>query len=97
MPFSVLVAVFGMASTPIVPDVKTTQDPLDALLSELLASSGGEEAGRGRGRHNDSGAEVRKTPSTAVGSRQAGRHVEDHDPWKALSDQVCRRPLYHTF
>lgn len=66
-------------------DQHTKRDPLDTLLAELLASSGGQ----GRGGGHDSGApRARPTPSK-VGSREAGQHVEDHDPWKALSDQVC--------
>lgn len=76
-------------------DVQTKQDPLDALLAELL--SGGEGAGRGHGcRGDDPGARGVKPSPSKVGSRQTSRHVEDHDPWKALSDQVCRR-LYHAF
>lgn len=87
------VVAFGMASSSAnMSDVKTQQDPLDALLSELLSSSGGEGASRGRG-VDDSGTPGQKPTPSRVGSRQAGRHVEDHDPWKALSDQVCRKLL----
>ena len=70
-------------------DVKTQQDSLETLLSELLSSAGGEGAGRGCSRGDDSGTPgMKTTPSTAVG---------DHDPWKALADQVCRKLIYNAF
>lgn len=78
---------------------KQEQDPLDALLAELLSSSlssSGEGAGRGRGRGDDSGTSRVKPTRSKMGSRQADRHVEDHDPWKALSDQVFQM-IYHAF
>eukprot|EP00903_Cladosiphon_okamuranus_P017814 g16394.t1 len=68
------------------------QDPMDVLLAELLSSSlsscGGEGAGRSRRRGDDLGDNIAKPNQPKMGSRQVGRHVEDHDPWKALSDQV---------
>ncbi len=56
------------------PNSQTKKDPLDLLLVELLAAS--EKAGDN------------PTPAGSS-SRAADRRVDDDDPWKSLSDQVC--------
>lgn len=61
-----------------------SEDPLDALLARLMASSP-------QGTKDDMrSGDNRKAPTKAsnVELKRGERSVEDNDPWKALSDQV---------
>lgn len=71
-----------MASSPTINDV-ATKDPLDALLARLMAAA---PAGKGDGGDNN-GAPLKVSK---VGMARGDSHSEEHDPWKALSDQVSR-------
>lgn len=61
-----------------------SEDPLDALLARLMASS--PQGAKDDMRTGDNS----KAPTKAsnVELKRCERSVEDNDPWKALSDQV---------
>lgn len=63
------------------PGLEASNDPLDTLLARLLASTS-------EGSDDDSKGVAGVPKTSARGPMRAGSRVEDHDPWKALSDQV---------
>lgn len=63
------------------PGLEVSNDPLDTLLARLLASTS-------EGSDDDSKGVAGVPKTSARGPMRAGSRVEDHDPWKALSDQV---------
>ncbi|CAM9265478.1 unnamed protein product [Scytosiphon promiscuus] len=67
----------GKMATP-----QTTKDPLDILLARLLAST---SEAKGGVDDSESGRRAGVPKTSKVGSMKAD---QEHDPWKALSDQV---------
>lgn len=68
------------ASPPKITDLGS-KDPLDALLARLMSS-----APEGKGNMGDDNKASAKT--SKPGPTWEDNHTEEHDPWKALSDQV---------
>lgn len=62
-----------------------SEDPLDALLARLMASS--PQGAKDDMRSGDNNSKA-PTKASNVELKRGERSVEDDDPWKVLSDQV---------
>lgn len=77
-----------MASVPAVNSMSAAKDDtqsLDALLSKLVAAA--PRSDRRQGKRSGDGGDARVT-APRTGSARDDCEPDEHDPWKALSDQV---------